>query len=305
MSSSMSPSPTAAQTAATNTATPVHIQFALSRDELYVLARALKITRLPGFDMAWAQAQPDGSVPHEIERKLQGATDALMARGYLKLQPAQQPGQPPRLHVPSAIISTLGACAFSRYTVLLTLCRPKGVLQIYLGQYREVGVAHSIPTPEVHVFEALRGRPGIDAALTTQLTLVNQPDMNLAGGTLTLAQLKQGREAATAGRAEAATTLFISGGLPVATAQAFSAALRDATARGTIAIAGRLANGQEVNTNAAVIISSTACFFLPQNAAQSDIVDVQPSSAGALGAWLKNALDQFPSVAVLSPTTPG
>src|SRR5579862_1602832 len=195
LTSAISTPPAAAQRAKA----PARVQYALSRDELYVMQRALRLPRLPGFDTSWAKAEPDGSVPHDIERMLQGATDALVTRRYLKLVPAQEQGKPPTLQIPPAIIATLGACAFSRYSVLLILSKPKGVLQTYLGQYRQIGVAHSIPSPEVHVFEALPGRRGVDAALAAQLTLVNQAPMNLPEGVVSLAHLKQGREAAAAG----------------------------------------------------------------------------------------------------------
>lgn len=268
------------------------IELSLSREELFVVMRLLKAQALPGFDLSWLKRGLDGVVPDEIRQELEVATNALIARGYITDVKPSSATTPLIMSMPSPVIALVGTCAFADYSVLLALHTKQSQTQMYLHQLRELGVVHTMPLPEIHQFEAVEGRTGILRVIDTTLGLDKQTSLVLPAGKVLVVDMQAARDAALVGRVDEAEGLLLRGGLPSATAQVLSRAIKAATALGAISIIKRNANGEPQATTLALVITPTMCFTLADNAPGTHPATflVQPVSADALRRWITETL---------------
>jgi hypothetical protein len=260
------------------------IALALSREELYVVMRFLKATYIPGFDLAWLKAAPDGSIPEDVQRALEVATNALIARGYLSLNEAEE-AKPMEVTLPSPVIALVGACIFGELSVLLSLYKPEEQGIMYLHKLHQLGVVHTVPLPGVHQFEAVDGEAGILSVIHDVLGLHTQRAADVPKGKGLAIDIQAARDAALAGDMDEARDLLKRSGLPDDTARALGEAMAEATASGAIVIVRRGDDGQFHKATLAVVVSPMTCFALSEEGAQPDFYAVRPISAEALGAW--------------------
>ncbi|MEO8973091.1 MAG: hypothetical protein ABI406_16010 [Ktedonobacteraceae bacterium] len=268
------------------------IELSLSREELFVVMRLLKAQALPGFDLSWLKKSLDGTVSDDIRQELEVATNALIARGYITdVKPSSETSLL-TMSMPSPVIALVGTCAFADYSVLLVLHTKQGQRQMYLHQLRELGVVHTMPLSDIHQFEAVDGRTGILRVIDTTLGLNKQTSLVLPAGKALVVDVQAARDAALAGHVDEAEGLLLRGGLPTATAQVLSRAMKAATALGAISIIKRNENGELQATTLALVITPTMCFTLADDAPGTHPAKflVQPVSAEALRRWITETL---------------
>lgn len=264
----------------------------VSREELAVLLRLLKIGSLPGFDLSWLHLAPDGSVGREELPALEAATNALVARGFLEVAP-QKPGQTTRgVGLPAALVGLIRACAASTSTIRLALLTSHGDVPIYLHELEGVCVAHTVPQPGIHQFLLLSGRRGMLDALGTFMGLGQQPSLPLPPGLMIGEQFQPARDAALLGRVDAAAGMFVSAGLAAATAGTLAQSIATARTIGLCSIAVRAEDGQVRRTDFAFVVAPGACFVI--NAVVSDprTLEVRPASAHDVRAHIESRLPQ-------------
>jgi len=267
------------------------IAISLSREELYVVMRLLKATQLPGFDLSWLNAAADGTVPDDVRHALEVATNALVARGYLTPQePTAE--EPLKVNMPSPVIALVGTCAFGIDSILLSLHTADGPRLMYLHELRELAVAHTMPVPDIHQFEAIEGRAGMLHVIEEMLDLRSQTATTLPAGKVPAVDVQAARDAALAGKMEEAVELLVRGGLPAITAEALCRAMKESTALGAISIGKRDAGGQPQDVTLALVISPTLCFALADADVHPAAFHVQPTSAEALKQWIASSLPQ-------------
>ena len=268
------------------------IDISLSREELFVVMRLLKAQTLPGFDLSWLKRGLDGLLSDDIRQELEVATNALIARGYITDVKPSSEASPLTMSMPSPLIALVGTCAFADYNVLLALHTRQGQRQMYLHQLRELGVVHTMPLPDIHQFEAVDGRVGILRVIDATLGLHKQTSLVLPAGKALVVDVQAARDAALAGRVDEAEGLLLRGGLPTATAQVLSRAMKAATALGAISIIKRNEDGEPLATTLALVITPTMCFTLADDASGTHPATflVQPVSAEALRRWIIETL---------------
>ncbi len=268
------------------------IELSLSREELFVVMRLLKAQTLPGFDLSWLKRGLDGMVSDDIRQELEVATNALIARGYITNVKPSSETAPLTMSMPSQVIALVGTCTFADYNVLLALHTKQGQRQMYLHQLRELGVVHTMPLPDIHQFEAVDGRNGILRVIDATLGLNMQTSLVLPAGKALVVDVQAARDAALAGRVDEAEGLLLRGGLPTATAQVLSRAMKAATALGAISIIKRNEDGEPQATTLALVITPTMCFTLADDAPGTHPAKflVQPVSAEALRHWIAETL---------------
>lgn len=268
------------------------IDISLSREELFVVMRLLKAQALPGFDLSWLKRDLDGTVSDDIRQELEVATNALIARGYITDVKPSSETTPLTMSMPSPVIALVGTCAFADYSVLLVLHTKQGQRKMYLHQLRELGVVHTMPLPDIHQFAAVDGRNGILRAMDTTLGLHGQTSLVLPAGKALVVDVQAARDAALTGRVDEAEGLLLRGGLPTATAQVLSRAMKAATALGAISIIKRNEDGEPQASTLALVITPTMCFTLADDAPGTHPAKflVQPVSAEALRHWITETL---------------
>jgi len=261
----------------------------LSREELYVIMRLLKASQLPGFDLTWLNATPDGEVPDNVRQTLDVVTNALIARGYLSLQEPVE-AETVQVNIPSPVIALVGACIFGENSILLSLHTSDGPKLTYLHQLRELGVVHTMPLPDVHQFEALNGREGVIRVVNDLLKLQAQPVSALPAVKALAVDVQTARDAAIAGQVDEAVERLVRGGLPAATAQELGKAMKEASALGSIVAAKREDDGKQRNAALAIVVTPTLCFALSDEGSHPSAFHVQPTSADALRRWVASYL---------------
>jgi len=261
----------------------------LSREELYVIMRLLNASQLPGFDLTWLNATPDGEVPDNVRQTLDVAANALIARGYMSLQEPVET-EKVQINIPSPVIALVGACIFGENSILLSLHTPDGPKLTYLHQLRELGVVHTVPLPDVHQFEALNGREGVLSVMNDMLNLQEQSVSTLPASKVLAVNMQIARDAAIAGKVDEAVELLVRGGLPAATAQELGKAMKEATALGSIIAAKREDDGKQRDAALAIVVTPTLCFALSDEDSHPSAFHVQPTSAGALRRWVASYL---------------
>ena len=267
------------------------IALSLSREELYVVMRLLKARQIPGFDTSWLHTDTDEHMPKDVRLSLEVAANDLIARGYLSKIQLPTDAEPLQLTMPSPLIALVGACAFSEFTMFLSLQRtPDGPRMLYLHGLRALGVVHTMPLPNVHQFEAVPNRNGIVDIIDEVLHLADQPAPELRGGTISSANVEPARDAATAGDVEQAATLLQRDGLPAETAYTLAAAMKDASVMGAIISSKRAADNQVAPMACAVVVTPALCFLLTGSEATPQMFELQPLSAYALRKLLANTL---------------
>lgn len=262
----------------------------VSREELAVLLRLLKIGSLPGFDLSWLHLVPDGSVGRDELPALEAATNALVARGFLEVAPPK-PGQTSQgVSLPAPLVGLIRACAASTITIRLALLTSHGDIPIYLHELEGVCVAHTVPQPDIHQFLLLSGRRGMLDALATFMGLDQQPSLALPPGLVIGQQFQPARDAALLGRVDAAAGMFAAAGLAAPTAGALAQSVATARTIGLCSIAVRAENGEVRRTDFAFIIAPGACFVISAVAADPGTLEVRPASATEVRAHIVSQL---------------
>ncbi|HEX6800149.1 MAG TPA: hypothetical protein VF116_20725 [Ktedonobacterales bacterium] len=262
----------------------------VSREELAVLLRLLKIGSLPGFDLSWLHLAPDGSVGRDELPALEAATNALVARGFLEVAPPK-PGQTSQgVSLPAPLVGLIRACAASTITIRLALLTSHGDIPIYLHELEGVCVAHTVPQPDIHQFLLLSGRRGMLDALATFMGLDQQPSLALPPGLVIGQQFQPARDAALLGRVDAAAGMFAAAGLAAPTAGALAQSVATARTIGLCSIAVRAENGEVRRTDFAFIIAPGACFVISAVAADPGTLEVRPASATEVRAHIVSQL---------------
>lgn len=279
-------------TAPTKESAPQGVKIALSREELYLMMRLLRAERIPGYDLTWVQAWPDGTLPEESERALEVATAALMARGYLVPGPAPAQGEKIRVDVPSPVLALVGACAFGEYSILLSLHRAQARSDVYLHELRGLGVAHTFPLPGVHQFQSLGGRDSVLTLIDRVLGLAEQPVVPLDDGRAAASALEQARDYALAGDCELATQTLVSVGVPALTARVLADAMYTATALGSITVARQTGYDQHREISLALVVTSDVCFTLIPD---QGIYQIRAVSAMGFRSWIRTQLTTYPN----------
>lgn len=279
------------------------VAIALSREELYVVMRLLKAGSLPGFDLSWLQTNEDGSLADETQKKLEVATNALIARGYLAIKAAEAATQPPtpllNVSLPPQVISLVGACAFAEYSVLLSLRVSPGPQLTYLHEYQGLGVVHTMPQQDVHLFELVDGRDGLLAVIHEALSLKQQQALSVPAGDVPIVDMLAARDAAFDGQFDEALAFLKRGGLAVPTAQALAHALQDATSMGVLLIAGH--GDEKARGTITYVTTPTICFtFANGTHSGTHTFHVESVSAQTLRAWIEHTLPSVSEKGMLS-----
>ena len=269
----------------------------VSREELAVLLRLLKIGSLSGFDLSWLHLAPDGSVGRDELPALEVATNALVARGFLEVTPPK-PGQTSQgVSLPAPLVGLIRACAASTVTIRLALLTSHGDIPIYLHELEGVCVAHTVPQPNIHQFLLLNGRRGMLDALATFMGLDQQPALPLPPGLMVGPQFQPARDAALLGRVDAAAGMFVAAGLAAPTAGTLAQAIATARTIGLCSIAVRAAGtegaagaagGQVRRADFAFIIAPAACFVVSAVASDPGTLEVRPASATQVRAHIES-----------------
>lgn len=248
--------------------TPQGITITLSREELYVVMRLLKATQLPGFGLEWLHSAADGRLPGDIRRMLEVAANDLIARGYLSPVKQQENPELLVLEMPAPIIALVGSCAFSEYTMALSLRHTSnGSRVFYLHKLHELWVVHSVPYPNMHQFEAV-DRWRISNVVDELLQLHSQSPSMLASGTVPATRIELARDLASSGKVEEATDILVCNDLPFETAQALAHALQEASTVGTIMLRTYgvgTSNSHPFQMACSVVITPNVCFLLTIN----------------------------------------
>lgn len=173
----------------------------LSREELYAVLRLIKARAMPGFDTSWARTDANGEPVGEALEVARAGADALIARGYLTVTPPTAADARLHLETPAPVVALVGACAFSPFVVRVAGFAGGVYQEFFIGQLGALGVLHSTPMPNVHLFMPLKGRAGI---LKAVVTLLGVDGAQASGGQLGVASLdgikrafraEQGRDA--------------------------------------------------------------------------------------------------------------
>lgn len=263
------------------------VKIALSREELYLIMRLLKAKHLPGYDLAWLQARKDDTLPKEVNRALEAATTALMARGYLVPGSRPAEGEKIQVNVPSPVLALVGACAFGEYSIFLMLHGEQARKQIYLHEYRGLGVAHTLPLVDVHLFEALAGRAGVLALIERTLGLHEQRKAPLPEGKAAASAVEIARDQALAGERTQANETLTEAGVPPRTAGALVDAIQVATALGSITIARRPESQERKVGSLALVVTPDTCFMLIPD---QGMYHIRTVSASGIRSWIRTQL---------------
>ncbi len=273
--------------------TAQRLAIALSREELYVILRLLKAGSLPGFDLSWLQKNEDGTLADETQRMLEVATNGLIARGYLAIKSAEAATQPPtpllNVTLPPLVISLVGACAFAEWSVLLSLRISQGPHLTYLHEYQGLGVVHTMPQQDVHLFELVDGRNGLVAVMHEALSLEQQQALSVPASDVAVVDMMAARDAALDGQLDEALAFLKRGGMTLPTAQALSHTLQDATSMGVVVIVGQ---GDEKLQGAITYVTTpTTCFtFTNRETGSTHTFHVESVSAETIRTRLHSVL---------------
>ena len=263
------------------------IAISLTREELYVMMHLLKAKNIPGFNLEWLQATPDGKPSDEVRRSLEAATNALVARGYLTQVSGPTETTPLTLQIPSYVIALVGACAFGEYNMLLSLSRtPDGPQLLYIHKLRELGVLHTMPLPGIHQFEAITEREGILMVLDEMLHLHAQQKLSLPEGNVARQNVEAARDTALAEEIEQATSWLIQGGLAPETSKALTQALNKATILGFVGIIRRDMPESSSQGVLGLVVTPEVCFMLTDTKESSPTLHIQSISAAYLRKWI-------------------
>lgn len=258
----------------------------VSKEELAVLLRLLKIAALPGFDSSWLHLAPDGSVGRAELPALEAAANALVARGFLEVAP-QKPGQTALgVSLPAPLVGLIRACAASTSVIRLALLTSHGDVPIYLHELEGVCVAHTVPQPDIHQFLLLDGRRGMLDALGAFMGLDQQPPLLLSPGLMIGERFEPARDAALLGRQDAAAGMFVSAGLAAPAASALAQAIATARTIGLCSIATRAEDGRARRTDFAFVIAPSACFAISAVPSDPSMLEVRPASANDVRAHI-------------------
>lgn len=285
------------------TKTLQRIAIALSREELFVVMRLLKASSLPGFDLSWLQTNEDGSLADETQKLLEVATNGLIARGYLAIKPAEKLTQPPtpllNVSLPPQVISLVGACAFAEYNVLLSQRVSPGPHLTYLHEYQGLGVVHTMPQQDVHLFELVDGRNGLIAVLHEALSLAHQQALPVPSGDIPIVDMLAARDAALDGQLDEALAFLKRGSLALATSQALTQVLRNATSMGVLLIAER--GDDKARGTMTYVTTPDTCFtFTDRTQSGTHAFRVESVSAHTLRNWIEDTLPSTSQKEMLS-----
>jgi hypothetical protein len=266
---------------------PIGAKIALSREEVYLIMRLWEAEAIPGYDLAWVQKTPAGALPEKVEGAIEAATTALIARGYLVPGPKPAEGEKLKLDVLEPVLALVGACAFGDYSILLILHGEQARKQIYLHEWRNLGVAHTLPYVNVHLFEALKGRAEVLALVDRTLGLHNQQKVPVPEGKASAAIVEAARDLALAGEPIRAIEILVEGGLPLPTAEALVNAIQTATALGSVTIARRPGAQERKVGSLALAVTPEICFMLIPD---QGIYQIRAVSAVDMRRWIRTQL---------------
>lgn len=267
----------------TDAANKIPPGLALSREELWAVMRLLKAPWVPGIEPLDVEHP---LAPEQAQAVEEGAR-ALMARGFLTVAAPATPNQPTEAELPAPVIALVGVCATSPYDLFLSLRRPQPPQAAHLHQQGALGVIHTMPQPDIHLFEPLAGRAGVMAAAEELLGLEAQKPAPLADGVIAAPKLRQVHQSAGAPPATIIQMLR-EGGLASPLAEAVTAALTTARATGIVTVL-RPSAGPTGGATLGVIVAPEVCFTLTPDA-EAARYTVKPSSAEAIRAWISAQL---------------
>ena len=262
----------------------------LSREELWVIMRLLKVEELAGFDLDWLRRGADGVVPEALRPALEAATNALAARGYLDptsdTSDVSKPNQVV-VRLASPVIALVGACAFGEYGIMLSVKTPQSHERMYLHELRGMGVLHDSPLPHVHRFMALEGRAGVLSVIQSTLRLNQQSALAVPPGSVAESVLGALRTTVTAGQTSDLVAVLSTSELHASTLQALLGALHAPSAVGTIAIFGPSRPGQPAPVAQAVmVVTPTTIFLLEHDPARQHLIRVASIGADGVRQWI-------------------
>jgi hypothetical protein len=294
-----------------------YLYIALGVIALSITATVLSVVvrNLPGYDTSWlAPDATTGRVSPTAQSALAAATNALLARGYVALLPADndQPTLPPgaasatqaqaerpatsqasaTLGVPAPVLALVGACAFSPFTLVLALRSATGPVVVFAHAYQGLGVLHA-PTPVgLHQFVAVGSPANLRADVETALGLADQPERPFPPQTLERDATLRAREEALAGRPANAERQLIGLGLAHETAHALAWAWGEGVS-GLLTFASRATpTHPEQHHTRMVVVAPGACFHLMDARMPGGTTGLRIQSEGAseLRKWLHEQL---------------
>lgn len=266
----------------THTAPPA---VALSRDELWAVMRVLRAPWVPGIP----PIDVDHPLPPEQAEAVDQAELALMARGMLSFAaPAANQDQPPQAVVPAPVIALVGACACSPFDLFLSLRRASEPRMAHFHQVGALGVAHTMPQPEIHYFEPLAERQGILDAAAEMLGLGSQTALPLTDGVIAAPKLRQVHQCPPGRSPATIAQILREGGLSAPLGDAVTRALQSAVSTGIILVAQPSAGPTE-GAILGVIVAPDTCFTLSPDRDATRYI-VRPSSAEAIRDWIVSQL---------------
>jgi hypothetical protein len=259
------------------------VSVVLSREELAVILRLLGSTEMLGYENSWLQTSPDGSLPADTRRVLEVAANGLIARGYLTAAENTYPPQDLQITMPAPLIAIVAACVFGEYSVFLAVRDAKEHRQAFFHELQGLAVAHTLPRPGLHQFDALNGREGVLRMVMAILGIDNQQSLQLPPFAASADILEQANDKALKGHAQEAEQQLIQSGMPVPIAQQLTTTIRDAVALGAITATGPKSPS---SVTVGVAASKAACFLLTRDSPQETQLTIKSVAAQTIRDWL-------------------
>ncbi len=268
-------------------AAPQRVAVALSRAEVFYLARLMRLPKIPGVDTSWLTAADGAGVAGDIVHLMAAVGLGLVARGYMQVLPPQD--EQVRVALNPVVATLLKGCTASQDSLFISTVSASAAPFVanlhWTGQF---GIAHTGPQPGVHLFEAIETRDKVVAAAMQALHVETQHSVASGPAEAVLATaLLAAREPALAQDRSATVAALAQGGLSSALAQPLATAMATPdTVFASVLSWHRLDNSQASIKFMSVIASPQACFIATARSTVPEHVTVRAASADDVRQWL-------------------
>jgi hypothetical protein len=266
---------------------PQRVAISLSREEVFYVARLLRLPNIPGVDTGWLTEMEASGAGSDLVRLLAAVGLALVARGYLAILPPQ--GDQTRVELHPTVATLLQGCVTSQEALFIsTVTTTTPPFAANLHWTGTLGIAHTTPQPGVHLFEAIETREKIIAAALDTLHVAAQPTVSAAPAEhIQATALLAAREPALRHDIAATTAALTQGGLSATLAQSLGATMANpATVFASVLSWHRSGVDQASIKFMSVIAAPQACFIATAQSAVPETVSVRAASGTEVRQWL-------------------